>query len=180
MAPVRPFGCRRQGTHHRAACSARRPACAEDPPRRESEILLDGEEENGSPNLERTLLAHRELLRADALIAADGPVHQSGQPLVYFGNRGILGVEITVYGPVRPLHSGHYGNWAPNPAMRLAQLLATMEDNDGGVLIEGFYDDVAPLGEAERRAIAAMPKNEAELARELGFGQPAAGGNRPG
>ena len=70
-------------------------------------ILLDGEEENGSPNLERTLLAHRELLAADALIAADGPVHQSGQPLVYFGNRGILGVEITVYGPVRPLHSGH-------------------------------------------------------------------------
>ena len=143
-------------------------------------ILLDGEEENGSPNLERTLLAHRELLRADALIAADGPIHQSGQPLVYFGNRGILGVEITVYGPVRPLHSGHYGNWAPNPAMRLAQLLATMEDNDGGVLIEGFYDDVAPLGEAERRAIATMPKNEAELARELGFAQPEGGGKRLG
>ena len=141
-------------------------------------ILLDGEEENFSPNLERTLLAHRDLLGADALIAADGPVHQSGRPLVFFGNRGILGVEITVYGPVRPLHSGHYGNWAPNPAIRLAQLLATMKHADGRVLIDGFYDDVAPLGEPERRAIAAMPENEAELAREFGFAQPEGGGKR--
>ena len=141
-------------------------------------LLLDGEEEAGSPNLERTLLAHRELLAGDVLIAADGPVDQSGQPLVYFGNRGILGVEITVYGPARPLHSGHYGNWAPNPAMRLAQLLATMKDTSGRVLIEGFYDDVAPLGEAERRAIVALPDNDAELARKLGFAEPEGGGKR--
>jgi acetylornithine deacetylase/succinyl-diaminopimelate desuccinylase-like protein len=141
-------------------------------------LVLDGEEENGSPHLERTLLAHRELLSGDALIAADGPVHQSGRPLIYFGNRGILGVEITVYGPARPLHSGHYGNWAPNPAMRLAQLLATMKGSSGRVLIEGFYDDMAPLGEAERRGVAAMPENDAELARKLGFAGPEGGGKR--
>src|SRR5215471_7261106 len=141
-------------------------------------LLLDGEEEAGSPNLERTLLAHRQLLGGDLLIAADGPVDQSGQPLVYFGNRGILGVEITLYGPARQLHSGHYGNWAPNPAMRLAELLATMKDTSGRVLIEGFYDDVAPLGEAERRAIAGLPYNDAELARKLGFAEPEGGGKR--
>ncbi len=143
-------------------------------------LVLDGEEENGSPNLERALMAHRELLAGDVLISADGPVHQSGRPLVYFGNRGILDVEITVYGPVRPLHSGHYGNWAPNPAMRLAQLLATMKDAEGRVLVEGFYNDVAPLGKTERRAIAALPENDAELARKLGFAQPEGGGKRLG
>src|SRR5574337_1025128 len=141
-------------------------------------LVLDGEEEDGSPNLERVMLAHRELLAGDLLVVADGPVHQSGRPLVFFGNRGILDVELAVYGPVRPLHSGHYGNWAPNPAMRLAQLLATMKDADGRVRIEGFYDDVAPLGEAERRAIAAVPDNDARLAREMGFAQPDGGGKQ--
>ncbi len=141
-------------------------------------VILEGEEENGSPHLESTLLAHRELLAGDVLIAADGPVHASGRPLVFFGNRGIAGMEITVYGPIRPLHSGHYGNWAPNPAMGLAQLLATMKDANGRVLIAGFYDDVAPLGEAERRAIAAMPRDDAELAQKLGIPQPEGGGQR--
>lgn len=141
-------------------------------------VILEGEEENGSPHLESTLLAHRELLAGDVLIAADGPVHASGRPLVFFGNRGIAGMEITVYGPIRSLHSGHYGNWAPNPAMRLAQLLATMKDANGRVLIAGFYDDVAPLSEAERRAIADMPQDDAELAAKLGIAQPEGSGRR--
>jgi len=141
-------------------------------------FVLDGEEEDGSPNLERVLTAHRELLAADLLISADGPVHQSGRPQIVFGARGIADVEITVYGPYRPLHSGHYGNWAPNPAMRLAALLATMKDDDGRVLIEGFYDDVAPLGERERRALAEAPANEAELMREFGVASVEGGGKR--
>ncbi len=132
-------------------------------------FVFDGEEEAGSPNLERTLLAHRDLLSGDLLITGDGPVHQSGRALVFFGNRGVLDFQITVYGPARALHSGHYGNWAPNPAMRLAQLLATMKDADGRVLIADFYDDVAPLTEREKRALAEMPANDAELMRELGF-----------
>ena len=141
-------------------------------------FVLDGEEEDGSPNLERVLLAHRELLRGDLLVIADGPVHQTGRPLVFFGNRGILDVELTVYGPVRPLHSGHYGNWAPNPAMRLAQLLATMKDADGRALIEGFYDDVTPLSEIERRAIAAVPDHDAAIARSFGLAAVEGSGKR--
>jgi acetylornithine deacetylase/succinyl-diaminopimelate desuccinylase-like protein len=141
-------------------------------------LLLDSEEEAGSPNLEKTLPAHRELLKADVLITADGPVHQSGRPLVFFGNRGVFDVEIKVYGPARPLHSGHYGNWAPNPGMRLAQLLASMKDASGRVLIEGFYDDVVPLSATERQALAAMPANEADLMRELQLGEVDGGGKR--
>ena len=141
-------------------------------------LILDSEEEAGSPHLERTVLAHRQLLTGDLLIVADGPVHQSGRPLMRFGNRGVMDVEITVYGPTRPLHSGHYGNWAPNPAMRLAELLATMKDQDGQVLIEGFYDDVVPLSGTERRALAASPTNEQKLMREMGFSSTEGGGKR--
>src|SRR5271167_1405751 len=108
-------------------------------------VIFEGEEEAGSSNLERTLLLHRNLLDADALITADGPVHQSGRPLIFFGNRGVLGFDVTVYGAIRALHSGHYGNWAPNPALELARLLASMKDETGHVLIPGFYDDVVPL-----------------------------------
>jgi acetylornithine deacetylase/succinyl-diaminopimelate desuccinylase-like protein len=91
-------------------------------------VILDGEEEAGSPNLERTLLSHKNVLDADLLITGDGPVHQSGRPLVFFGNRGVLGLDITTYGAIRALHSGHYGNWAPNPALELSQLLAGMKE----------------------------------------------------
>jgi acetylornithine deacetylase/succinyl-diaminopimelate desuccinylase-like protein len=141
-------------------------------------VILDSEEENGSPGLERALNAHRDLIRGDVLISGDGPVHQSGRPLVYYGNRGIIDLNLTVYGPVRGLHSGHYGNWAPNPAMRLAQLLATMKDESGHVLINGFYDDVVPLTSRERAALEAMPFNDAELMRELQFGEAEGGGRK--
>ncbi len=139
-------------------------------------FVFEGEEEDGSRNLERTLLAHRELFTGDLLISADGPVHQSGLPELVFGNRGVMDVEITVFGPYRALHSGHYGNWAPNPAMRLAELLATMKDADGRVLVEGFYDDVVALSAVEKQAIADAPKNEPEMMREMGFSQPEGGG----
>src|SRR4029077_7987896 len=89
-------------------------------------IIFEGEEEAGSTNLAHILELHKNLLGADLLITADGPAHQSGRQLVFFGNRGDIGLDITVYGPVRALHSGHYGNWAPNPAMELSRLLASM------------------------------------------------------
>jgi len=141
-------------------------------------VILEGEEEAGSTNLQRTLELHKNLLGADLLITADGPVHQSGRPLVFFGNRGDIGIELTVYGPVRALHSGHYGNWAPNPAMELSRLLASMKDQDGRVLIDGYYDDVKPLGEAEKKALAEMPANDADLERELGIAKPEGGGKK--
>jgi len=141
-------------------------------------VILDSEEEIGSPGLGPALAALPDGVRGDVLIGGDGPVHQSGRPLVYYGNRGVLDSHLTVYGPVRGLHSGHYGNWAPNPAMRLAQLLATMKDATGRVLIEGFYDDVTPLSARERAALDAMPFNDPELARELQFGEAEGRGKR--
>jgi len=141
-------------------------------------VIFEGEEEAGSPNLQKTLELHKNLLGADLLITADGPVHQSGRPLVFFGNRGDIGIDLTVYGPVRALHSGHYGNWAPNPAMELSRLLASMKDEDGRVLIPGYYDDVTPLGEAEKKALREMPENDADLERELGIAKPEGGGRK--
>ncbi|MBZ5701885.1 MAG: M20/M25/M40 family metallo-hydrolase [Acidobacteriia bacterium] len=141
-------------------------------------VVLDGEEEAGSPNLERTLQAHRNLLGGDVLLVADGPVDASGLPLIDFGNRGVVDVQVTVYGPARALHSGHYGNWAPNPALQMARLLASMKDEDGRVRVEGFYDDVTPLSATEKKAIEEMPANDAELMKELEFAVPEGGGKK--
>jgi acetylornithine deacetylase/succinyl-diaminopimelate desuccinylase-like protein len=141
-------------------------------------VIFEGEEEAGSTNLERTLELHKNLLHADLLITADGPVHPSGRPLVFFGNRGDIGLDITVYGPVRALHSGHYGNWAPNPAMELSRLLASMKDANGRVLIDGYYDDAAPLSALEREWLAKMPDNDAELEHELGIAKPEGAGEK--
>ena len=141
-------------------------------------FILEGEEEAGSDHLQQALELHKNLLDADLLITGDGPVHQSGRPLIFFGNRGDIGLDVTVYGPVRALHSGHYGNWAPNPAMELARLLASMMDANGRVLINGYYDDLAPLGEAEKKALQAMPQNDADLQRELGIAKPDGGGKK--
>lgn len=135
-------------------------------------FFFEGEEEAGSSHLAEILEANRELLKADAWIISDGPVHQSGRKQVVFGVRGVTSVDITVYGAKRPLHSGHYGNWAPNPAMLLSQLLASMKDGDGRVTIKGFYDDVEPLGEVEKRAIAAAPQYDDELKTQLGIARP--------
>ena len=141
-------------------------------------VIFEGEEEAGSTNLERTLQLHKNLLGGDLLAMADGPVHQSGRPLVFFGNRGDIGLDITVYGPVRALHSGHYGNWAPNPAMELSRLLASMRNENGRVLIDGYYDDVVPLSPIEKDALSKMPDNDAELERELGIAKPEGNGKK--
>jgi acetylornithine deacetylase/succinyl-diaminopimelate desuccinylase-like protein len=141
-------------------------------------VIFEGEEEAGSTNLQRTLELHKNLLGGDLLITADGPVHQSRRPLVFFGNRGDIGLDITVYGPIRALHSGHYGNWAPNPIMELSRLLASMTDANGRVLIDGYYDDVVPLTGIEKQALALMPDNDAELQRELGIAKPDGGGKK--
>jgi acetylornithine deacetylase/succinyl-diaminopimelate desuccinylase-like protein len=139
-------------------------------------IVFEGEEEAGSPNLAALLRRHRETLRSDGWIIIDGPAHQSGPPQLSLGVRGDVNMEVTVYGPARPLHSGHYGNWAPNPALMLARLLASMKDENGRVLVRGYYDDVVPLTAAERAAIAAVPAPDAQMRRELGLGFTEGGG----
>jgi acetylornithine deacetylase/succinyl-diaminopimelate desuccinylase-like protein len=148
-------------------------------PAADLKFLFEGDEEAGSPNLGRLVREHGDLLGADLVLAADGPSDPSGLPTLYFGARGIVSVELTVYGPLRPLHSGHYGNWAPNPAMRLAQLLATMKDPvSGKVLVDGFYDDVIPLSEFERAAIAAAPDDDRDQMFALAIAEPEAEGSR--
>jgi acetylornithine deacetylase/succinyl-diaminopimelate desuccinylase-like protein len=132
-------------------------------------FLFEGEEEAGSPHLGEIIDLHKELLQSDAWIICDGPVHQSGRKEVVFGARGDQNVDLTVYGPKRPLHSGHYGNWAPNPAMVLARLLASMKDETGHVLIRGWYDGVEPLGAAELKAIAEAPAYDDQVRAELGL-----------
>jgi acetylornithine deacetylase/succinyl-diaminopimelate desuccinylase-like protein len=132
-------------------------------------FFFEGEEEAGSPHLLDTVKANQSLLSGDVWLICDGPVHQTRRPQIYFGARGITGIELMVYGAKRELHSGHYGGWAPNPAMMLARLLASMKDESGHVLIKGFYDGVTPLSEAERQAVAEAPVNDAELRGELGL-----------
>ena len=142
-------------------------------------FIFEGDEEAGSPNLGTLVREHGGLLAADLLVAADGPIDPSGLPTLYFGARGIVSVEITVYGPLRPLHSGHYGNWAPNPAMRMAQLLATMKNPETGrVLVKGFYDDVIPLTELELAAIAEAPNDDEEQMYAFAIAETEAEGSR--
>jgi len=133
-------------------------------------FFFEGEEEAGSTHLRRMLETHAELLRADAWVFCDGPVHQSGRQQVVFGARGVMGLELTTYGPSRALHSGHYGNWAPNPAVLMATLLASMRDDDGRITIAAFSDDVRPISAAERRALGAMPSMDAALRQALALG----------
>jgi acetylornithine deacetylase/succinyl-diaminopimelate desuccinylase-like protein len=135
-------------------------------------FFFEGEEEAGSPHLGDFFAAYRDRINVDAWLLCDGPVHASRRPELAFGVRGITGLEMTVYGPIHGLHSGHYGNWAPNPAMLLARLLAGMKDDQGRVRIRGFYDSVEPLGPSERRALAALPATDDALRRELEFARP--------
>ncbi len=134
-------------------------------------FFFEGEEEAGSRHIGPMLTRHRDLLRADLWLFGDGPVHQSRRPAISFGVRGVMGVNLTVYGPLRPLHSGHYGNWAPNPNVMMARLLASLRDEEGTILIDGFYDDVRPFSEAQKAALAAMPRMDEQIAAELQLGR---------
>ena len=135
-------------------------------------VLLDGEEESGSPSLMAAAGRLRDRLASDLTVVLDGPAHPSGRPTIVLGARGNVNFEITVYGAKQELHSGHYGNWAPNPAFRLAQLLASMKDPSGRVLIKGFYDGVAPLTDDERALLRGVPDDEPALLKLFGLAAP--------
>ena len=138
-------------------------------------FYFEGEEEAESAHLRESLERHRDLLQADAWIFCDGPIHQSRRMQVVYGARGVVPLELTVYGPSRALHDGHYGNWAPNPAALLASLLSSMRDPDGRVTIAGFYDGVRPVSDLDRKAIAEIPDVDAELRRSVGLAHTEAG-----
>ncbi|MBS1511506.1 MAG: M20/M25/M40 family metallo-hydrolase [Bacteroidetes bacterium] len=132
-------------------------------------FFFEGEEEAGSPHLAEILQRYSSLLQSNLWIICDGPVHQSGKKQIFFGVRGDAHLDVTVYASKRPLHSGHYGNWAPNPAMMLAKLLASMKDDNGRVTIKGFYDDVQPLSAEEKKALSEVPAVDEQLKNELGI-----------
>ncbi|MBO0322559.1 M20/M25/M40 family metallo-hydrolase [Muricauda sp. CAU 1633] len=131
-------------------------------------VILDGEEEKSSKPLPKAVKQYRELLEADFLVIADGPVHPSGDPTVVYGCRGITTLTLTTYGPVKPQHSGHYGNYAPNPGFQLAQLLAGMKDSNGKVTIPGYYDGIV-IDEAAMEVLKSVPDSDAEIADKLQF-----------
>jgi acetylornithine deacetylase/succinyl-diaminopimelate desuccinylase-like protein len=153
-------------------------AAAKIPIRQNVKFVFEGEEEAGSPHLGQIIAKYKDLLQSDVWLICDGPVHQSRRQQIVFGARGIAELSITLYGPSHELHSGHYGNWAPNPAMALARLLASMKDDDGKVLIDHFYDGIAPLTETEKRAIAEAPDVDRDLMRELALGRTEGGGKK--
>ncbi len=130
-------------------------------------VFFQGEHESGSPHLVQILRAHRALLRSDLWLFCDGAVHPSRQQQLGFGARGYAGVDLTVYGPRRELDSGRYSNWAPNPAVLLARLIASMREDSGKVLIEGFHQGIVPLGKAELQALAQVPNFDGTLRRDL-------------
>ena len=148
------------------------------PMRSNVKFVFEGEEEAGSPHLAAIIRKYQDLLGSDVWLICDGPVHQSRRQQIVFGARGVTELDLTLYGPIHELHSGHYGNWAPNPAMMLARLLASMKDDEGRVLIDHFYDGIEPLTETEKRAIAEAPDVDRDLMRELALGRTEGGGKK--
>lgn len=134
-------------------------------------VIMDFEEELGSPHLPGAVSQYSDALSADMLIIFDGPRHITNQPTLTFGARGISTVTLTVYGPVFPQHSGHYGNYCPNPALRLSQLIASMKDEYGVVTIPGYYDGIAISSET-MKILDAVPDDERQIRARLGISNP--------
>jgi acetylornithine deacetylase/succinyl-diaminopimelate desuccinylase-like protein len=134
-------------------------------------VVIDTEEELGSPHLADAVRRYRDDLAADALVIFDGPPHNSGRPSLTFGARGIATVTLTTYGPIVAQHSGHWGNYVPNPAVRLARIIASMKDDAGRVTIDGFYDGVE-LDDATRQMLARVPDDTAAIHARMGIAAP--------
>lgn len=134
-------------------------------------VILDSEEEKSSKPLPKAVKEYRELLEADFLVINDGPVHVSEKPTIVYGCRGITTLTLTAYGPIKPQHSGHYGNYAPNPGFQLAEVLATMKDVDGRVVIDGYYDGIT-LDENTMAVLKSVPDEAAIINKNLAIKTP--------
>ena len=133
-------------------------------------VIMDMEEEMGSPNLPYAVKKYRKKLKADRLVILDGPRHPSNEPTLTFGARGIATIQLKVHGPKYPQHSGHYGNYVPNPAIRLSQIIASMKNQDGIVTIDGFYDGIE-ISDKARKVMAQVPDDENEIRRSIGISE---------
>lgn len=134
-------------------------------------VLLEGEEEVGSPHIADFVRQHRDRLTADLVITADGPVHDNGQSCIRFGVRGVVSFELRARGAKHDLHSGNFGGVAPNPLWTLVHLLASMKNEQGEITIDGFYDNVLPPSPLERAALDNLPIDLAAIQAELGLTQ---------
>ncbi|MFP2997702.1 M20/M25/M40 family metallo-hydrolase [Spongiivirga sp. MCCC 1A20706] len=129
-------------------------------------VILDSEEEKGSKPLPKAVKQYKSLLKSDYLLISDGPIHPSGKPTLAYGCRGITTVTLTTYGPVKPQHSGHFGNYAPNPSFRMASLLSSMKDERGMVLIPGYYDGIT-LDELTKELLSSVPDDQSAILSRL-------------
>ena len=134
-------------------------------------VILDGEEERGSAPLAEAVEIYRELLQADALLIGDGPMHFSGEPTVVYGCRGITSITLTTYGPIRPQHSGHFGNYAPNPNFQLAEILSSMKDASGRVILPGYYDGIV-LSASDKEVLQSVPDDIQRIHSDLQISVP--------
>jgi acetylornithine deacetylase/succinyl-diaminopimelate desuccinylase-like protein len=130
--------------------------------------IIDTEEEMGSPNLPEAVEANRDLLAADMLLIFDGPPHPSNRPTVGFGARGIVTITLVTHGPKVPQHSGHYGNFVPNPAFHMSRILSSMKSANGRVLLPGFYDGVT-ISDEVREVLEAVPDDEEQILKDMGL-----------
>lgn len=134
-------------------------------------VIVDTEEELGSPHLAAAVEKNRDLLAADFLLIFDGPPHASGAPTITFGARGITTLTLKTYGPIVPQHSGHYGNFAPNPVFKMARILASMKDDEGRVRIKGYYDGIS-ISKDVRRILEAVPDDEDAILKRMRLAAP--------
>ena len=139
-------------------------------------LIMDFEEEIGSPSLPSAVEVHKEKLESDALLIFDGPQHATGLPTLNFGNRGISSITLKTYGPIVPQHSGHFGNYAPNPVFRMSNILSSMKDENGIVKIKGYYDGINITDEI-KEYLDAVPDDEDEMKDKMEFKKPESVGN---
>lgn len=131
-------------------------------------LVIEGEEECGSPNLENFVTAHAQALQADLVLSADGAMWRPDEPSITVANRGLAALEFTVTGAAKDLHSGRHGGGIANPLHALAILVASLHDGDNRIAVEGFYEAVKPADEAARRMIGALPFDEERYLRSIG------------
>ena len=132
-------------------------------------IILEGEEEVGSVNLDNFIRDHKSELGADVVVISDSPMFARGVPSICYGLRGLVYFQIDLRGSSTDLHSGSFGGAVANPAFVLSQIIAQMKDRGGRIKIPGFYDDVVPLQEDERKAWATLPFNEKKYKKDFGI-----------
>ncbi|MBI4486340.1 MAG: dipeptidase [Acidobacteria bacterium] len=132
-------------------------------------FILEGEEEVGSVNLDGFVREHKDELRADVVVISDSPMFARGIPSICYGLRGLVYFQIDLRGSSTDLHSGSFGGAVANPAYVLSQIIAQMKDRGGRIKIPGFYDDVVPLKDEERKAWASLPFNEKKYRKDFGI-----------